>query len=79
MCSLGETGITTATQTRAHGAAALNFSLSTSQGIICEVLVPVGSITEVIASYSDGAYAGAPAITRNPPANGSGSVYYAGA
>jgi hypothetical protein len=84
MCSLGETGVQTLNSTA--GTTETTYALSSTQGMICELLSPTGPHTEVLARYVGGALAGQPAATRNPPQQptrtrgsaGAGSVVYAG-
>ena len=81
LCSLGEAALVTSF-TRPPPppfGAAQPLPLSTSQGRICEVLTPTHPDTRVLARYSSGVHAGAPAVTLlQGSAPGSGAVLYSG-
>lgn len=72
MCSLGETGVVLSSNASAV------FGLSSSQGIICEALIPARPAVQTLATFVGGFLAGRPAVTRVPPSAGAGSVVYAG-
>jgi len=68
MCSTGEAAVAVA-------GAGVNYTISTTQGCICEFLTPAPG-TDVLATYAGGFFAGRAAVTR--AAHGAGAVVYAG-
>jgi beta-galactosidase len=68
-CGLGETSLQSSTAT---------FAISQSQPRICDILLPNGTSTTVLATYADGYYAGKAALTRNMYGSSGGTVVYAG-
>jgi beta-galactosidase len=79
LCSLGEAALLANFSVPPPPPYAQQLPLSTSQGRICEVLTPTHPSTRVLARYSSGVHAGAPAVTLLQGSTpGSGRVVYSG-